>query len=197
MDRFQGFVHSSKGEMINPHLRIIISLGRLNQETGGTQEIDVYFDKNISKENVLIRACESPYYMASSSKKIVNDPEKLITFISLDRVKLFSFGFSSRLVDDCLLWECELNDYSISLNEFSIKKEKIPVVSDNSAEFISYVLLNCWKMEGWPSIYNKNFDKIEWVINREVSLYIDEARRDILRGSGEEFTIIGAKGVSR
>jgi len=142
-----------------PSRQLILSSGRFDLNTGGTQMVAVYFDREMKADRLMIPASESPYYIAPSDPAA---PVPLIPFISRQQRKLFEFGFSNRLEGNTMIFFLNYEEeiaYSMLRELARLPKH---ASRDRPSELMGQLLAGIARLREWP------VDEVRdgWVVKR-------------------------------
>jgi hypothetical protein len=141
------FVVLTGSHVVSPIRQLMIKFGRFDLEMNGVQQVDVYFDRELEPDRLLMPESESPYYIKPS------DPAAavpLIPFFSRDQRRVYEFGFASRVEGSSLIFLLNYDERSAYLMLKELARLPQHVTHDRPAELMKLILRGITRLREWP-----------------------------------------------
>jgi hypothetical protein len=141
------FVVLTDSHVVSPGRQLMIKLGRFDLEMNGVQNVDVYFDRELRPNRLMMPESQSPYYITPV------DPAAdvpLIPFFSKEQRSVFSFGFTSRVESATLIFLLNYDERSAGLMLKALSRLPQHVTHDRPAELMKLILGGIARLRNWP-----------------------------------------------
>ncbi len=195
------FVDLSATTMIDPALKIVLRMGRLNLEMNGVQEVDVFHDPEICVDRLMMLESESPYVAGSSNPLLAGASDVLIPFVSRARTALMGFGFSRTLTSDRVIWSNRRDAYGLQLQKKSVEAMCIPGISDDPLQLIAYLLSKFISLRDWdqsvPADKKARIGRIELHMEKSFCDGITKVTGQAYTTASNQTVVLGSREINR
>jgi hypothetical protein len=141
------FVVLTGSHVVSPSRQLMIKFGRFDLEMNGVQQVEVYFDRELKPDRLMMPASDSPFSIKPSNP---NAAVPLIPFFSKGQQRVFNFGFASRVEGGSLIFLLNYDERSASLMVKELARLPTHVTDDRPAEVMQLILRSIARLRDWP-----------------------------------------------
>ncbi len=173
-------------KLANFDLQLVVEDAGLNMELGGTQFLDVFYDPELTRDNVWVEI----EYHPDELKKVTSNPaviarlagqKKQVFFESSQRRKLLRLIFSSRKNGNIFEWVSDFD--SEKFNEFSKILKNCHFPTDNHLKIIKGIFSSIHCLDCWRQINTNNFSAARIVLRTDLEGLGEGWQRSVSRMS--------------